>query len=327
METAATPNKPASNAPYERGGPTMAQREERLAYLLLAIPLVVLLLLIVFPFVWNVILSFQELRLIDLGRMTLADLSFTLDNYVRVLSTRGFWPMLRTTLIYSTVGTALPIVMGLLAAMVARDAFPGRQLFRGMLLIPYVAPIVAATLVWKTMLNAQYGIVNVWLDALFGTQPISFLSTRSVDVTIFGTSFDLPVALTMVILFQGWRYFPFSFLFFLARLEALPEEQYEAAKIDGATLTQRFWNVTLPQLGAVTAALVLLRFIWTFNKFDDIFLLTGGCCGTQAITVKIYDYLFGLSNVGAASALSMVLAAILAVLLYIYFRWFYVQEV
>jgi multiple sugar transport system permease protein len=175
-------------------------------------------------------------------------------------------------------------------------------------------------------LNAQYGIINVWLNNLFGMQPISFLSTRSVPVEFLGISFDFPVALTMVILFQGWRYFPFSFLFYLARLEALPDDQYEAAKIDGATLTQRFWRITLPQLGAVTAALVVLRFIWTFNKFDDIFLLTGGCCGTQVITVKIYDYLFGLSNVGAASALSMILAAILAVLLFIYFRWFFVEE-
>lgn len=311
----------------ERSGPSMAQREERLAWLLLAIPIVVLLALIVFPFIWNVILSFQELRLIDLGRMTLADLGFTLDNYRRVLTARGFWPMLRTTLIYSTVGTALPITMGLLAALVARDAFPGRQFFRGILLFPYVAPIVATTLVWRTMLNAQHGIANVWLNEWFGMQPISFLSTRSVPVTLLGIEFDLPVALTMVILFQGWRYFPFAFLFYLARLEALPEDYYEAAKIDGATLTQRFWNITMPQLGAVTAALVVLRFIWTFNKFEDIFLLTGGCCGTQVVTVKIYDYLFGLSNVGAAAALSMVLAAILAVLLFIYFRWFYVEEV
>ncbi len=177
------------------------------------------------------------------------------------------------------------------------------------------------------MLNAQHGIFNVWLNDWFGMQPISFLTTRSLPVTFLGIEFDLPVALTMVILFQGWRYFPFSFLFYLARLEALPDDQYEAAEIDGATLTQRFWNITLPQLGAVTAALVLLRFIWTFNKFEDIFLLTGGCCGTQVVTVKIYDYLFGLSNVGAAAALSMVLAAILAVLLFVYFRWFYVQEV
>lgn len=316
----------SSDASGGRSGPTMAQREQRLAYLLLAVPIVVLVLLIVFPFLWNVVLSFQSIRLIDLASLSLKNLTFTLDNYRLVLGTRGFVELLTTTMIYAIFGTILPIVLGLLAALVARKAFFGRQFFRGMLLFPYVAPIVAVTLVWKTMLNAQYGIANVWLQDFFGVNPISFLTTKSIPIEFLGFSFHFPVALTMVILFQGWRYFPFSFLFYLARLEALPESQYEAAKIDGATLTQRFWRITLPQLGAVTAALVLLRFIWTFNKFDDIFLLTGGCCGTMVITVKIYNYLFGLSNVGAASALSMVLAAILAVLLFIYFRWFFVEE-
>ncbi|MEZ4771267.1 MAG: sugar ABC transporter permease [Caldilineales bacterium] len=305
---------------------TIAQQEQRLAYKLLAIPIFILVALILLPFVWNIVLSFQSLRLIDLVNLSLSDLSFTLENYARVLGARGFGELLRTTVIYAVFGTFLPIVMGLVAALLARDAFPGRQLFRGVMLFPYIAPIVAVTLVWKTMLNAQYGILNVWLENIFGVQPISWLTTRSMPVNILGLELQVPVALTMVILFQGWRYFPFAFLFYLARLQALPEELYEAGKIDGATLTQRFFKITLPQLGAVTAALFLLRFIWTFNKFEDVFLLTGGASGTNIITVQIYNYLFGLSNVGAASALSMVLAAILAVLLFIYFRWFYIEE-
>ncbi|MCB0204717.1 MAG: sugar ABC transporter permease [Caldilineae bacterium] len=319
--TASTESIPAAKS---KG--TIAQQEQRLAYKLLAIPIIILIALILFPFLWNIVLSFQSLRLIDLTNLSISDLGFTLDNYARVLGARGFGELLRTTVVYAVFGTILPIVMGLVAALLARDAFPGRQLFRGVMLFPYIAPIVAVTLVWKTMLNAQYGIVNVWLQNIFGMQPISFLSTRSMPVSILGLEIQLPVALTMVILFQGWRYFPFAFLFYLARLQALPEDLYEAGKIDGATLTQRFFKITLPQLGAVTAALFLLRFIWTFNKFDDIFLLTGGAAGTNIITVQIYNYLFGLSNVGAASALSMVLAAILAVLLFIYFRWFYIEE-
>jgi len=305
---------------------TLAQQEQRQAYRLLAIPILILIILILFPFVWNIVLSFQELRLIDLGDLSLRNLTFTLDNYAKVLGARGSGELLRTTVIYAVFGTILPIVLGLIAALLAREPFRGRQLFRGVLLFPYIAPIVAVTLVWKTMLNAQFGIINVWLQNIFGMQPISFLSTRSLPIEFLGLEFKWPVALTMVILFQGWRYFPFAFLFYLARLQALPEDLYEAGKIDGATLTQRFFRITLPQLGAVTAALVLLRFIWTFNKFDDIFLLTGGAAGTNVITVQIYNYLFGLSNVGAASALSIVLAGILAVLLFVYFRWFYIEE-
>jgi len=130
----------------------------------------------------------------------------------------------------------------------------------------------------------------------------------------------------MVILFEGWRYFPFAFLFILARLQAIPAELDEAAMVDGATLSQRFWYVTLPQLRGVFSVLFLLRFIWTFNKFDDIFLLTGGAAGTQVITVKIIEWLRGRGDIGAAAALGLVLAAILMVLLFVYFRWFYEED-
>jgi multiple sugar transport system permease protein len=124
-----------------------------------------------------------------------------------------------------------------------------------------------------------------------------------------------------VILFEGWRYFPFAFLFFLARLQALPDELYEAAAVDGAVPSQRFWYITLPQLSGVFATLFLLRFIWTFNKFDDIYLLTGGGAGTEIITVQIYEYLTGRSNIGAASALAVVLALFLIILVPLYVRF------
>jgi len=119
----------SSNVSREHSGPTMAQREQRLAYLLLVVPILVLTLLIVFPFIWNVILSFQTVLLIDLSSLSLKNLTFTLDNYKLVLGTRGFGELLMTTLIYSTFGTIFPIVLGLISALVARKAFFGRQFF------------------------------------------------------------------------------------------------------------------------------------------------------------------------------------------------------
>ena len=96
--------------------------------------------------------------------------------------------------------------------------------------------------------------------------------------------------------------------------------------VDGATLSQRFWHVTLPQLRSVLSVLFLLRFIWTFNKFDDVFLLTGGAAGTEVITVKIIDWLRGRADVGAAAALGMILAGILVLLLIIYLRYFFEED-
>lgn len=322
MSDITTPLPGKERGPKER---TLRQQEARLAYVLLAFPVLIILALVIFPLLWNILLSFQEVRLIDLRDLNLLSLDVTLENYVDVITGRGFLELLQTTFIYAIFGTILPMVMGLIAALLAREVFIGRGIWRGMMLFPYIAPIVAVVYVWRLMLNAQFGIVNEWMVDLFDAQRISFLGQRSIDLGLPGLH-SFPLALFMVILFQGWRYFPFSFLFFLARLQALPSELYEAGEVDGATLLQRFRYITLPQLYGVTATLILLRFIWTFNKFEDIFLLTGGAAGTEIMTVKIYDYLFGRSNVGAASALSIVLAIILAILLTIYFRWFFRAE-
>lgn len=315
---------PSAAAPGQQG-PTLAQREARLAYLLLVVPILIIIGLVILPLIWNVLLSFREIRLIELRNLNLVRGDFTFDNYSKVVAARNFWPLLRTSFIYAFFGTLLPIAMGLAAAMLARDVFIGRPIFRALMLIPYIAPVVAVAFVWTIMLNAQYGIVNEWL-AQMGFARVAFLGQRSIPLALFGFTFQWPVALTAVILFQGWRYFPFAFLFLLARLQSIPEELYEAAKVDGATLTQRFRHITVPQLRYVMGTLILLRFIWTFNKFEDVFLLTGGAAGTRILTVQIYEWLFGRSDVGAAAALSIVLALILAVMLFMYFRWFFTEE-
>jgi multiple sugar transport system permease protein len=128
----------------------------------------------------------------------------------------------------------------------------------------------------------------------------------------------VPTALLTVIVFEGWRYFPFVFLFVLARLQAVPAEMEEAATIDGATPSQRFRHILLPQLMPVLAVLVVLRTIWTFNEFDDIFLLTGGAAGTEVVSIRVYELLTVQRNVGAAAAQSLFLAGVLAVLLGLY---------
>jgi multiple sugar transport system permease protein len=317
------PTGPAASAPTP--GHTLAQREARLGLAFVGPALVIVLVLVLFPIVWNIALSFQQLRLVELRSVSLFSFDFTLRNYDRVIGD-DFWSLLMTTLAYAVGGTTLALLLGLWAALALQRVFRGRGLVRGLLLFPYVVPAVAAALLWRTMLNPQLGIVNVWLQQAFGMEPINFLLQRDFAVSLLGWQFRLPAALSMVILFEGWRSFPFAFLFILARLQAVPRDLEEAARVDGATVTQRFWYVTLPQLRGVFAVLFLLRFIWTFNAFDEIYLLTGGAAGTRVISVQIYEWLFGRSDVGAAAALSIVLALSLAISLGIYFRWFYGEE-
>ena len=247
---------------------------------------------------------------------------FTLENFARVFRDPDFVPMLKVTLAYTVFGTGLSILLGLFAAQLLVVRFAGRNLLRGLFLFPYVAPVIAVAFVWVFLLDPFAGTVNALLLKYgLASGPIPFLSQRVWPLELFGLRLELPLALTMVILFEGWRYFPFAFLFILARMQAMPKELFEAARVDGAGVWATFRHVTLPQLAGILATLFLLRFIWTFNKFDDIFLLTGGAAGTETITIKVYDYAFARADLGLGAALAVVLFFILAILLTLYFRY------
>ena len=191
------------------------------------------------------------------------------------------------------------------------------------MLLPYVAPVVAATFVWSTMLSPQFGLVNHWGTTVLGwDEPVAFLSSSNDVVSVLGVQVGVPTALLTVIAFEAWRSFPFAFLFLTARLQAVPGSLEEAARVDGATPTQRFRYILLPQLLPTIAVLSVLRFIWTFNSFDDIYLLTGGGAGTQVVAVRVFDFLTARGDIGAAAAQALVLAAIPAVLVTVYLRLF-----
>jgi len=126
------------------------------------------------------------------------------------------------------------------------------------------------------------------------------------------------LALVLVIVFTAWRYFPFAMLMLLARLQAIDATLYEAADVDGAGEWGKFWNVTIPELRFVLGSLFLLRLIWTFNKFDDIWLLTGGGFGTNVLPVLTYQFSFKMNDFGKGAANAMILLLILVVFLVLY---------
>ncbi len=300
----------------------MESRQNRAGLAFVSPTLLVVLVVVVLPIAWTVLLAFQRARLIDLQSMNLFG-NWTWDNFDQVFTAPGFWSSLWTTLVYTVGGTAGSILLGLVAALALRRPFRGRGVVRSTMLLPYVAPAVAVTFVWETALSPQTGIVNNWGVHVFGWhKPIAFLSTSSYRADLFGLHVHLPLAVMTVIAFEIWRYFPFAFLFLLARLQAVPAGIEEAATVDGATLTQRFRYILLPQLMPVIALLSVLRFIMTFNKFDDVYLLTGGGAGTEVVAVRVYDFLTASYDVGAAAAQALVLAVILMAMLGVYFGFF-----
>ncbi|HDR14937.1 MAG TPA: sugar ABC transporter permease [Desulfobacteraceae bacterium] len=300
----------------------LLEKESRLALWMLLPAFTVVFLFIVFPALWNIWLSLKPVSLADLRGSGLYRFDFTFDNFRLVFSDPEFVGTVTVTLIYTFGGAFLSILLGLAASLLVNTEFRGRGMIRGLLISPYIAPVVAVTFTWSFLLDPQLGVLN-WLAVDTGLieSPIAFFSQRWLGIKVFGMTFRVPLALLSVIFFEGWRYFPFAFLFILARLQNIPEELYHAASVDGATPLQKFRYVTVPQLLPTLGILFLFRSIWTINKFDDIFLLTGGQAGTKVLTIKVYEYAFGRSNIGAGSASAMVLFVILLAFILVYLRW------
>ena len=208
---------------------------------------------------------------------------------------------------YSFIATIATVLLGLIAAILLNRPFRGRGLARAIFLIPYVAPIVSMAFVWRWILDPRpSGILNDLLMRLEVIDlPIAYLATRG-------------LALILVIVFTSWRYFPFAMLMILARLQAIDRSMYEAAEVDGANTVAKFWYITLPELRYVIGAIFLLRLMWTFNKFDDIFLLTGGGFGTKVLPILTYEFSFRLFNFGRGSATAMILLVILVAFMAFY---------
>ncbi len=294
---------------------TLKEQEQRLAYWLIGPPVVLILSIIIVPVLWNFWLSVKSITLGQLSAGAIFSLDhLTLENFNKLLvagDSRGrFYEDLVTTVLYSFLGVLSSLLFGLFSALLLNRTFRGRGLLRGLYLFPYVAPIVAVAYVgWRGLMNPTFGLVSRGLQAIgIFQEPVGLL-------------IEEPYALTSIILFQTWRYGPFCMLFILARLQSIPSTLYEAAQIDGATPFQQFFLVTLPKLRGILATLFLLRFLWVFNKFDDVYLLTEGAGGTEILPIYLYKLFIGQQNLGMGAALSVLLFAILGLFLFVYFGY------
>ncbi|GAB3553897.1 sugar ABC transporter permease [Arthrobacter tumbae] len=295
----------------------MARREDLTGRALVTPTVLVVALVVLLPFLASVVFAFLDLDVIDIGPLGTGSIEFTLANFTAAVTSSGFWSALWTTLIYAAATTIGSVVVGLAVSLALRKPFRGRGIIRGLVLVPYVLPVVAAVMIWQQLLNTQYGVVNALGEQFFGwTEPISFLSTTSQDLA----GIPVPVTLIVVVLFEIWKSAPLAYLFITARLLAVPRDTEEAALIDGAAPSQQLRYVLLPQLYGVLALLGVLRFIWSFQNFNDIYLLTGGAGGTQVLAVRVYEELTTQGDIGSASALGLIMMVVLSVFLLIYVR-------
>jgi len=266
--------------------------------------LVFLVVLVVYPVAYNVYLSFQDYNyLLGVSRFV------GLQHYVHLLHDPVFWRSLGNSLVWTLGGVGGQLLLGLAAALLLDWPGRGMALARTLLLIPYVVPAIATAITWRWMFNDFYGILSFFL-AVLGIMPAQTSPFASVELA-------MPASICVGI----WRGFPFAMIVYWAALRGIPDEEYEAARVDGAGSLQEFWNITLPHLKHITLVLMVLRTLWMFNYFDLLYLLTkGGPAGaTQHLPILVYITSFGLFRFGEAAATAglMALTAGLIIVLYV----------
>lgn len=280
--------------------------KKSLPYFLLIPALVLTVFILVYPLFQNFINSFRQVSLLE-GVQGWN--GFT--NFARVLSDRVFWLTCKNTALYALCGTALSLIIGLGIALLL-NLKTGRidTVFKFIYTIPWVISPVVAGFAWKWLLNDNFGMVNHWLKTL---------GLVHEDVTWLGST---GTALVCVIVARVWQFFPFAMIMFLAGLQTIPPEQYEAADVDGATTVDKFFNITLPNLKSVSTVLLLLGIIWSFNDFNMVFVMTRGgpIYSSMVLPVLVREFSFVHFDLGRGSALSILVFALLISLAYVYLK-------
>ena len=286
-----------------------ASRRELVFPLLLLTPaLAVLLSLSIYPLIYSITISLQ--------RETADGIKWTLANFARLGSDSFFLTAMAHTFVYAAAALVLEFSIGLGLALLLNTQMRGRGFFRATLLVPMMLPTVVVGVVWRLMLNANFGAIN-------GTLKEFALNTEGLTWTA-----SPRLAFLSVIVVDVWQWTPFVFLVLLAGLQAIPQEPYEAALIDGSSRWQTFRHVTLPLLKPAILIALLLRTMDLLRVFDQIFILTEGGPGfaTETISLYIYRTAFRFFDFGYAAAMSFVLLALTNVISTIYIRLLQTKE-
>ena len=270
--------------------------------------MLVLVSLSIYPLIYSVTISLQS--------QTAEGIRWGAANFTRLLSDIFFWTAMTHTFVYAIAALTLEFLIGLTLALLLNGPLRGRGLFRATLLIPMMLPTVVVGVVWRLMLNPNFGAIN-------GTLKRIGLNTDALTWTA-----SPRLALLSVIIVDVWQWTPFVFLVLLAGLQAIPQEPYEAALVDGSNRWQTFRHVTLPLLKPAILIVLLLRTMDLLRVFDQIFILTEGGPGfaTETISLYIYRTAFRFFDFGYAAAMSFVLLAITNVISTLYIRFLQTKE-
>ena len=269
------------------------QKNWLLVLLFLGPSLLGFLVFIAFPILYSLVISFTDWNLLNPMKF------IGIDNYASLLRDKNFWAALRNTGTFIIGYLPSVMILGLAIAILLNSKIKLKTFFRGIYFLPVVTSWVAVSLVWKWLLNGQYGLLNYFLS-LIGIHGPSWLT-------------DPRTAMFAIIITSVWKDIGFIMVLYLGGLQAISPSLYEAAEIDGASQWRQFWHVTLPGLRPTTFFVLMISLINSFQVFDQVNIMTGGGPGnaTTVMVQNIYNSAFNFFEMGRASAMSWLLFLII----------------
>ncbi|MCG1012320.1 sugar ABC transporter permease [Tepidanaerobacter sp. GT38] len=282
-------------------------------YILVAPAFILMLLVVGYPILNSIYMSFLDYTLFKPK-----DIKFVgLANYLKVLSDPIFRESLLNTVLWVVFGVFFQFLFGLILALLLNRKFKGRGIVRSVILIPWVTPGVLIGLMWRWMYDGNYGVINDILSKLHIIDNfIPWLSSSDTSMA--------SVIITII-----WQGIPFFAIMLLAGLQAIPQELYESAYVDGAGSWHTFWHITLPMLKPTILISTLLRIIWVANSVDVIYIMTGGGPGYSTHTLSVYTYIKAQKalDFGYSATLAIYLTVMLASVAFVYFKNLNLKEV
>ena len=266
--------------------------------------MILLLVMTAYPMIFTFIYSFTDYNYLK-GTDQASFILF--NNYTKLFNNGYFQQAVWNTIIFTVLAVILEMGLGLLIAVFINSLRRGQKIMRTLLLLPYLLPAVTVALSWRLMLSSNYGIVNQFLEAL--------------GLPVFNWFMDTKTAFATILVIDVWQNVPFVFLLLYASLQSVSENQYEAARIDGAGFFQQFWYVTLPNIKSSLALCALLRTIDTFRLFEKVNVLTGGGPAGTTTTITQFLYTYGIRSLdfgfGSAGAIVMTIVVLILSSFYI----------
>ncbi|SFM23189.1 carbohydrate ABC transporter permease [Salibacterium qingdaonense] len=284
-------------------------------YLFLFPAVIYMLALIGYPLLYNLILSFQNVDLQGLNTGESSLIGF--DNYMNLFQDSVFWISVKNTLLYTVGSVVFQFVIGFLLALFFSMKFRLASFLRGIMMVSWLIPLTISALLFRFMMGADGGIFNQFLLSIgIIENPIPWLTSPQ-------------MALWSVVLANIWVGIPFNMLLLSTGLSNLPEDIYESASLDGASIIQKFFHITVPLLRPVILVVMMLGFIYTFKVFDLIFVMTGGgpVNATEVLSTLSYQYSFSDFEFSMGAATANILFLILFVVSLVYLKMIKNDEV